>query len=84
MYVTELLDFLSWFVMGEEALDDYVGDARLNTDDHPFLDFTPAMAFFVAGRFQIQNPARFQESRESVLLLLANMGDTEEERTSLA
>jgi spermidine synthase len=83
MQVTELLDFLSWFVMDEDALADYAGETRLNTDDHPYLEFSPAMAFFVAGRFQVQNLARFQESRESVLPLLVNLGETEEERAAL-
>ena len=84
MLTAGLLDFLSWFVMGEDALAEYVGDGRLNTDDHPYLEFTPAMAFFTAGRYQLQNLTRFQESRESVLPLLTNPGGTDEERAALA
>jgi predicted negative regulator of RcsB-dependent stress response len=42
------------------------------------------MAFFTAGRYQPQNLARFQESRESVLPLLTNPGGTDEERATLA
>jgi spermidine synthase len=84
MLTAGLLDFLSWFVMGEDALAEYVGEGRFNTDDHPYLEFTPAMAFFTAGRYQLQNLARFQESRESVLPLLTNLGGTDEERAALA
>jgi len=84
MLAAGLLDFLSWFVMGEDALAEYVGDGRLNTDDHPYMEFTPAMAFFTARRYQLQNLARFQESRESVLPLLTNLGGTDEERATLA
>jgi spermidine synthase len=84
MHTRDLLDFLSWFVMGEEALASYVGDARLNTDDHPYLEFTPALAFFTAGRYQVQNLARFHDARESVLPLLTNLGDSGEERAALA
>ncbi len=84
MLAAGLLDFLSWFVMGEDALAEYVGDGRLNTDDHPYLEFTPAMAFFMARRYQLENLARFQESRESVLPLLTNLGGTDEEQAALA
>lgn len=84
MLADGLQDFLSWFVMGEEALARYAGDGRLNTDDHPYLEFTPAMAFFSASRYQLQNLARFRESRESVLPLLTNLGATEAERAALA
>lgn len=83
-HTTTVLDFLSWFVMGEEALARYAGDAPLNTDDHPLLEFTPALAFFNAGRYQLQNLARFQELRESVLPLLANTGPTAAARTAYA
>lgn len=40
---TDALDVLSWFVMGEEALAGYGGDARLNSDDRPYLEVTPAL-----------------------------------------
>ncbi|MFH1763770.1 MAG: tetratricopeptide repeat protein [Gemmatimonadota bacterium] len=50
----------------------------------PYLEFTPALALFMAGRYQVQNLARFQESRESVLPLLTNLGEGEEERTAFA
>ncbi len=77
-------DFLSWFVMGEAGLARYVGAGPLNTDDHPYIEFTPAMAFFTARRYQLQNLARFQQARESVLPLLTNLGATEPERTTFA
>ena len=84
MLAAGLLDFLSWFVMGEDALARYVGDGRFNTDDHPYLEFKPALAFFTAGRYQRQNLSGFQESRESVLPLLTNLGGTDQERAALA
>ena len=83
MHTRDVLDFLSWFVMGEEALAEYVGQVRLNTDDHPYLEFTPALAFFTAGRYQVQNLARFHDARESVLPLLKNLGETEQARAVL-
>jgi spermidine synthase len=84
MLAAGLLDFLSWFVMGEDALARYAGEGRLNTDDHPYLEFSPAMAFFTARRFQLENLARFQAARESVLPLLTNLGGTQQEQAALA
>ncbi len=84
MLAAGVLDFLSWFVMGEDGLARYAGAGQLNTDDHPFIEFTPALAFFTARHYQLQNLARFQQSRESVLPLLTNLGATEPERTALA
>ena len=72
--VTEPMDFLSWFVMGEKALARYVEGARMNTDDHPYLEFSPAMAYFMARQYQARNLAALRESRESVFPLLTNVG----------
>jgi hypothetical protein len=71
----EPLDFLAGFVMGEDALRRYVGGARLNTDNRPFLEFTPAWSFFIGQRYALQNLTAFQMARQSVLPLLVNMGD---------
>jgi spermidine synthase len=82
--VTDAIDFLSWYVMGENALREYAGDAPLNTDNHPYLEFTPAMAYFVADQYRVENLRDMRESRESVLPLLTNLGSTEEERAVVA
>ncbi|UCC25259.1 MAG: fused MFS/spermidine synthase, partial [Gemmatimonadales bacterium] len=60
------MDFLAGFVMGEERLADYVGDVAENTDNHPYLEFTPAMAYFVGDLFRLRNLLDFREARESV------------------
>jgi spermidine synthase len=73
------MDFLSGFVMGEEALARYVGNVGVNTDNHPYLEFTPAMAYFVADLFRLRNLLDFREARESVLPWLVNLGATDEE-----
>lgn len=67
------VDALSWFVMGEEKVKEYASDARLNTDDHPYLEFTPAMAYFVADWFRLQNLANLAQHRESVLPRLTGL-----------
>jgi tetratricopeptide (TPR) repeat protein len=82
--VTEPMDVLSWFVMGEETLAGYVEGSRMNTDDHPLLEFSPAMAYFLAGLYQVRNLTSLRESRHSPWALLTNVGETEEEVAALA
>lgn len=77
--VFDIYDVLSWFSMGEEVLWDYVKDSGVNTDNHPRLEFTPAMAYFVADAFKGLNMTHIHELRESVAPYLANLGGTEEE-----
>jgi spermidine synthase len=81
--VRNALDLLSWFVMGEETLAEYVAGARLNTDNHPYLEFTPAMAYFVSSVYRVRNLEVAREHRESVFPLLVNVGETEEEIASV-
>jgi spermidine synthase len=82
--VVEPVDFLDWFAMGEETLRSYVGDARINGDNHPYLEFSPGMFYFLSTEFQIQNTLKIRESRESVVPFLVNMGETEEEVSAVA
>lgn len=82
--VSDPIDVLGWFAMGEEALARYVGDARINTDNHPYLEFTPAMAYFVSGTYRVQNTLTIRELRQSVFPLLVNVGETEEEIAAVA
>ncbi|MFO8173124.1 MAG: fused MFS/spermidine synthase [Longimicrobiales bacterium] len=81
--ITDPIDFLGNFIMGGEALAGYVGDIPLNTDNHPYLEFTPAMAYFVSDRYRVRNLLSFRENRESVLPRVANMGETEEEAAAV-
>jgi len=80
--VFESMDVLSWFVMGEEGLARYVGGARMNTDDHPYLEFTPAMSYFYTMSYVTRNLFELAKARESVLPLLTNLGRSEEEITA--
>jgi spermidine synthase len=81
---TDPIDFLGWFLMGEEALARYVGDARLNTDGHPYLEFTPAMAYFASDMFRIRNMLALREFRESPFPFLVNVGDSDSEIAAVA
>ena len=80
----EPLDVLAEFVMGEDDLRQYTAGARLNTDDHPYLEFTPAWSYFVALGYAMDNLAGFHSARRSVLPLLVNLGDTPEAAAALA
>jgi spermidine synthase len=81
---TDAIDLLGWFLMGEEALAAYVGDARLNTDDHPYLEFTPAMAYFASDAFRVQNMLAMRASRESAFPYLVDVGETDAEVAAVA
>jgi len=70
--VTAPLDFLAGFVMGEDDLRRYVEGARLNTDDHPYLEFAPAWSYFVALQYALRGLDSFQKERASVVPLLTN------------
>jgi spermidine synthase len=82
--VTDPIDVLGWFVMGEEVLSEYAGDSRRNTDDHPYLEFTPAMAYFVSSVYRVENTVTIRDLRESVLPILLNVGETDEEIAAVA
>jgi spermidine synthase len=84
MGVFEPLDVLAWFVMGEEGLARYVEGAVLNTDNHPYLEFTPAMSYFYAMNYAARNLYDLGHAREDVFPLLFNTGETEAERTALS
>jgi len=82
--VLEPMDVLAWYVMGEERLGEYVQGARLNTDDHPYLEFTPAMAYFYTMEYVTRNLLELSRHRESVLPLLVGTGATPEEQAAMA
>ncbi|MBT8397865.1 MAG: hypothetical protein KJN92_12915, partial [Gemmatimonadetes bacterium] len=77
--VADPIGFLSGFLMGEDVLAAYVGDIPDNTDNNPVLEFTPAMAYFLADAYRLRNVFDFRDARESILPWLVNMGETEEE-----
>ncbi len=73
---TDPLDVLAWFVTGEDGLAKYTAGARVNTDDHPYLEFTPAWSYFFATRYGAQNMYNFGLARQSVFPWLVNTGDS--------
>jgi len=84
MNVTSPIDFLGLFAMGEDALAAYADGARLNTDDHPYLEFAPAMAYFVSRAYIVRNLLAIRNARESPLPLVTDTGRTPEEVAGVA
>ncbi|HSG07260.1 MAG TPA: fused MFS/spermidine synthase [Longimicrobiales bacterium] len=84
MGVSDAFDVLAWFVMGEEALERYVEGARVNTDNHPYLEFSPAWSYFVTLRYATRNLYAFGQARESPHSLLVNTGADEDEVADVA
>ncbi|MFO8175362.1 MAG: fused MFS/spermidine synthase [Longimicrobiales bacterium] len=79
LHVIDAIDLLSWFVMGNEHLEEYVGETRINSDNHPYLEFSPAFAYFVADLYKADNMEVMRQHRESVAPYLTNPGETEGE-----
>ena len=82
--VSDPIDVVGWFALGEEALARYAADARTNSDDHPYLEFTPAMAYFVSSVYRVENTVTVRDLRENVFPLLVNVGETDEEIAAVA
>ena len=81
--ITDPFDFLSCFVMGEEALTKFIGDGEINTDNHPYLEFTPTMSYSTPIEYYVQNMLSIIKFREDVFPLLVNIGETDVEIASV-
>jgi hypothetical protein len=83
LHVNDAIDLLSWFVMADEALAAYVGETQINSDNHPYLEFSPAFAYFVADLYKADNMEVMRKNRENVAGHLTNLGETEEEAAAV-
>lgn len=79
LYITDSYDMLSAFIMGEKELADYASGGRLNTDDHPYLEYSQTMAYFYTDDIARQNLSSIARLRQSVLPYLTNLGANEAE-----
>jgi len=79
IYIRDIYDFLSCFVMAEESLDEYAGSTSLNTDNHPFLEYAPSLAYFQPVDFTRDNIIRVAHLRQSPAPYLVNTGQNEAE-----
>jgi spermidine synthase len=75
LYLDTVFDFLSCFMMDEEALADYSADAEVNTDDHPLLEFSAPKGLYsetVSGNLET-----IRQRMKPVIPFLYNFGDEE-------
>jgi spermidine synthase len=77
--INDAFDVLTCFIMDEEALSNYVNGARLNTDNHPYLEFEPSMGYFLIEEYIQKNISSIAPLRQSIWPYLVNVGRTESE-----
>lgn len=77
--INDAYDVLACFMMDEETLFNYVTGARLNTDNHPYLEFEPSIAYFLIEEYINKNLSSIAPLRQSIWPYLVNVGQTESE-----
>jgi spermidine synthase len=77
--INDAFDVLTCFIMDEEALSNYVNGARLNTDNHPYLEFEPSIGYFLIEEYIQKNISSIAPLRQSIWPYLVNVGRTESE-----
>ena len=76
MYIDSVFQFLTFYMMGDEGLAEYAADARLNTDDHPILEFSSPTGLHLET--VDENLEAIRQNIKPVLPFLYNLGDEEE------
>ena len=76
LYVDSIFQFLTFFTIGAEKLATYAADARLNTDDHPVLEFSAPEGLY--AQTVEQNLESMRQNMELIIPLLYNFGSEEE------
>jgi spermidine synthase len=69
--INDSYDVLSCFIIGEETLVSFCSAGRLNTDSHPYLEYSQTMSYFFAEDFARQNLSSISSLRQIVLPYLA-------------
>jgi spermidine synthase len=81
--INDAYDVLACFMMNKNTLSAYVAGAKLNTDNHPYLEFEPSLAYFLIEEFIKENITAITPLRQSVWPYLINTGQTEAEMQSV-
>lgn len=81
--IKDAFDVLACFIMDEGTLSNYVTGARLNTDNHPYLEFEPSMGYFLIEEYIASNISAIAPLRQSIWPYLVNVGQTEAEIQSM-
>jgi spermidine synthase len=78
LYIDSVFDFLTCFAIAEDDLPEYVADAKLNTDDHPILEFSAPKGLYsdtVAGNLE-----SISQKMKPITPLLYNIEDGMEQK----
>jgi len=74
--ISDAYDIMSCFIMNEEALRAYASGARLNTDDHPYLEYEPVTSYLAIEDHVRANLTEISPLRQSVWPYLVNTGES--------
>lgn len=83
VYIRDIYDFLSCFVMTGDALAEYAGNTRINTDNHPYLEYAPSLAYFQTVDFTRENIVKAAPLRHWPAPYLVNMEQNQTEVLTL-
>jgi spermidine synthase len=76
LYLDSPFDFLTCFAMGETDLSEYAADAKLNTDNHPILEFSAPKGLY--SETVADNLESVSQNMKPIVPLLRNFGGEEE------
>ncbi|MBD3182206.1 hypothetical protein GF312_07935 [Candidatus Poribacteria bacterium] len=81
LFIDSIYDFLSSFVMGEDELRSYTENARINTDNHPILEFSAPKGLY--SQTVDDNLEAIVQRMNRVFPLLYNINNPEEVKEKL-
>ncbi len=71
--IADAYDVLACFIMGEQELGAFMDGGRLNTDDHPYLEYEPASSYLAVDEHVRQNLGLIAPRRGSAWPYLMNI-----------
>ena len=74
--IKDAYDVLACFILDEHSLAQYSAGSRLNTDNHPYLEYAPNSAYLVIDNSVRQNLKAIAPLRQSVCPYVVNTGAT--------
>jgi len=79
MGINDAYDVLACLLLGEDALRVYAGGGKLNTDNHPRLEYSLDTAYLNTSEHAKENLVATRPLRESAWPIIYNIGSTGEE-----
>jgi hypothetical protein len=71
--INDAYDVLSCFILGETELGEFAGSGRLNSDDHPYLEYSPASSYLTVDQNARLNLVFAASQRGSVWPFVSNI-----------